>query len=143
MISRSFRGDSELEPESDEGQSVIWPLRQLRRLGSQRAEPELAFNQPGRSSNYAQGLLGRLLSVQASQGLLPSPEAFGQNFVTLGQTGTLNSPSSELKNDQFAMGRKLTYDECIEQCLHLLPSPSGDLQSSEFRQCVGKCTGRL
>lgn len=36
-----------------------------------------------------------------------------------------------------------TYSQCADQCLHLLPSPSGDRQSSEFRQCVGKCMGRL
>jgi hypothetical protein len=43
---------------------------------------------------------------------------------------------------QYAMG-KPTYSQCVDQCLHLLPSPSGDLQSSEFRMCVGKCMGRL
>lgn len=45
-------------------------------------------------------------------------------------------------DQQYAMG-KPTYSQCVDQCLHLLPSPSGDLQSSEFRQCVGKCMGRL
>ncbi len=32
-------------------------------------------------------------------------------------------------------------DECYEQCKHLLPSPSGDLQSSEFRKCYRQCVG--
>jgi len=34
-------------------------------------------------------------------------------------------------------------DECWERCKHLLPSPSGDLQSSEFRRCWRKCKGTL
>jgi RHS repeat-associated protein len=32
---------------------------------------------------------------------------------------------------------------CHAQCAHLLPSPSGDLQSSEYRQCYRKCMGTL
>jgi len=34
-------------------------------------------------------------------------------------------------------------DECYEKCKHLLPSPSGDLQSSEYRKCYRECTGSL
>ena len=32
---------------------------------------------------------------------------------------------------------------CYQQCKHLLPSPSGDLQSSEFRKCFRECKGTL
>jgi hypothetical protein len=39
--------------------------------------------------------------------------------------------------------RRPTTSECVDRCLHLLPSPSGDLQSSEFRLCVARCLGRL
>jgi RHS repeat-associated protein len=35
------------------------------------------------------------------------------------------------------------HDDCVAQCLHLLPSPSGDLQSSEFRKCYRECMGTL
>ncbi len=35
------------------------------------------------------------------------------------------------------------HDRCVTQCLHLLPSPSGDLQSSEYRKCYRECMGRL
>jgi hypothetical protein len=35
------------------------------------------------------------------------------------------------------------YSACVDKCMHLLRSPSGDLQSSEFRRCVGQCMGRL
>lgn len=35
------------------------------------------------------------------------------------------------------------HERCINKCLHLLKSPSGDLQSSEFRKCYGECMGRL
>jgi RHS repeat-associated protein len=34
-------------------------------------------------------------------------------------------------------------DDCYSQCAHLLPSPSGDLQSSEFRKCYRECMGTL
>jgi hypothetical protein len=36
-----------------------------------------------------------------------------------------------------------THKQCVDQCIHLLPSPSGDLQSSEYRQCYRNCMGRL
>lgn len=34
-------------------------------------------------------------------------------------------------------------DECYERCKHLLPSPSGDLQASEYRKCYRQCKGSL
>ena len=34
-------------------------------------------------------------------------------------------------------------DECYNRCKHLLPSPSGDLQSSEYRKCFRECMGTL
>lgn len=34
-------------------------------------------------------------------------------------------------------------DECWRKCGHLLPSPSGDLQASEFRRCWRLCKGGL
>lgn len=34
-------------------------------------------------------------------------------------------------------------EECWERCKHLLPSPSGDLQSSEYRKCYRECKGTL
>lgn len=37
------------------------------------------------------------------------------------------------------VGRKPTMSECVDRCLHLLPSPSGDLQSMEYHQCITKC----
>jgi RHS repeat-associated protein len=33
--------------------------------------------------------------------------------------------------------------DCYEECKHLLPSPSGDLQSSEYRKCYRECKGTL
>lgn len=33
--------------------------------------------------------------------------------------------------------------DCYEECKHLLPSPSGDLQSSEYRKCYRECKGSL
>lgn len=54
----------------------------------------------------------------------------------------LNSLGSGSNIQQFRMAGP-THSQCVDRCLHLLPSPSGDLQSSEFRKCVGKCMGRL
>jgi len=34
-------------------------------------------------------------------------------------------------------------DDCWEKCKHLLPSPSGDLQASEYRKCYRECMGSL
>jgi hypothetical protein len=34
-------------------------------------------------------------------------------------------------------------EECYERCKHLLPSPSGDLQASEYRKCYRECKGTL
>jgi RHS repeat-associated protein len=33
--------------------------------------------------------------------------------------------------------------DCYAECAHLLPSPSGDLQASEFRKCYRECVGSL
>ena len=33
--------------------------------------------------------------------------------------------------------------DCYEECKHLLPSPSGDLQASEYRKCYRQCKGTL
>ncbi len=35
------------------------------------------------------------------------------------------------------------HSRCVEECLHLLPSPTGDLQSSEYRKCYRECMGTL
>jgi len=34
-------------------------------------------------------------------------------------------------------------DECYKRCAHLIPSPSGDLQASEYRKCFRQCMGTL
>lgn len=44
---------------------------------------------------------------------------------------------------QFSMVSHAAYSRCVDKCIHLLPSPSGYLQSSEFRLCVAQCMGRL
>ncbi|POR47737.1 RHS repeat-associated core domain-containing protein, partial [Bosea psychrotolerans] len=40
-------------------------------------------------------------------------------------------------------GTRTLKRDCYAECAHLLPSPSGDLQSSEFRRCYRLCTGSL
>jgi RHS repeat-associated protein len=34
-------------------------------------------------------------------------------------------------------------EECYNKCAHLIPSPSGDLQVSEYRKCYRECKGTL
>jgi len=42
-----------------------------------------------------------------------------------------------------AESKQERHNRCVEDCLHLLPSPSGDLQSSEYRKCYRECVGSL
>ncbi|EOQ56975.1 protein rhsD [Escherichia sp. KTE31] len=64
----------------------------------------------------------------------------------------LSSPSEITNIYQFVLGKvKNNYlvcnhsrpKDCYAECAHLLPSPSGDLQSSEYRKCYRECTGAL
>lgn len=55
-------------------------------------------------------------------------------------SGDSSKPGS---GQQYSMASHAQYSKCVDKCLHLLRSPSGDLQSSKFRQCVGQCMGRL
>ena len=34
---------------------------------------------------------------------------------------------------------KETHKQCVQECLHLIPSPSGDLQASEYHKCFQEC----
>ena len=45
--------------------------------------------------------------------------------------------------DMLAAISRSKREECLDKCLHLLPSPSGDLQASEFRKCYRECIGTL
>jgi hypothetical protein len=54
-----------------------------------------------------------------------------------------NYSKAESGQQQYSMASQAAYSKCVDKCLHLLPSPSGDLQSSEFRLCVAQCMGRL
>lgn len=78
-------------------------------------------------------------SVYSNASLAPSlnddPKADGPNWSKSSKTGS--------NRQQFSMASHAAYSKCVDKCLHLLPSPSGDLQSSEFRLCVAQCMGRL
>lgn len=78
--------------------------------------------------------LARLVPPQT----IVAPSIVPDSPDTLGMAAagsTLGSGSA-----QYAMGRrKPTMSECVDRCLHLLPSPSGDLQSMEYHQCITKC----
>lgn len=118
------------------------------------------------------GLLGRLLTAQAAKNSPQSIEANSQlassgpgdsNFRQLARLvppqtvvapsivpdglegGAVDRSTRGPGDEQYAMGQsnRQRMSDCVDQCIHLLSSPSGDLQSSEFRQCVGKCMGRL
>jgi len=53
--------------------------------------------------------------------------------------GTVSSPSPE----EIAETKQERHNRCVEECLHLLRSPSGDLQFSEYRRCYRECMGTL
>ncbi len=55
-----------------------------------------------------------------------------------------DDPADKAKNSTGRTNEQCDKDEeCYEKCKHLLPSPSGDLQSSEYRKCYRECKGSL
>jgi len=52
-------------------------------------------------------------------------------------------PARPSASDMLAAISRSKREECLDKCLHLLPSPSGDLQASEFRKCYRECIGTL
>jgi len=55
-----------------------------------------------------------------------------------------DDPADKVKNSTGRTKEQCDKDEeCYEKCKHLLPSPSGDLQSSEYRKCYRECKGSL
>jgi RHS repeat-associated protein len=70
------------------------------------------------------GGINNYLYVQGNPIILTDPTGLAENVCARG-------PSKSKR------------EECLEKCLHLLPSPSGDLQSSEFRKCYRECIGSL
>lgn len=114
---------------------------------------------PNDDSGLQGGILGELLAEQnyrkkydeSKEQSLPARESSFRILsrmpaVSLSKDGLKSDgpspPSSAPTIQQYRMAGP-THSQCVDRCLHLLPSPSGDLQSSEFRKCVGKCMGRL
>ncbi len=62
-------------------------------------------------------------------------------FVIAAVLGTGGTPDSQACGSTLATQSTPSDDECWERCKHLLLSPSGDLQSSEFRKCWRECKG--
>jgi hypothetical protein len=133
--------ESEQETQGQSAGGLLKLLLQLQQLGSQTAKFESTSEQSLNLPNDAQRVLGRLPTLgvnQESSAQYLDPHLFDQR-----STPNAQSSWARPNNQEYVMGRKPTYDECVEQCLHLLPSPSGDLQSSEYRLCVNKCMGKL
>jgi hypothetical protein len=67
----------------------------------------------------------------------------------LSSTKPLSSVPDQLSTDSSHPSQEIAetmqerHNRCVEQCLHLLRSPSGDLQSSEYRKCYRECMGTL
>ena len=57
--------------------------------------------------------------------------------------GAAANPGTGASNDGQGCSSKSKDEECYEKCKHLLPSPTGDLQASEFRKCYRECKGSL
>ena len=73
--------------------------------------------------------------ARSAPSLNDDPKADGSYWPKSSETGS--------NQQQYSMASHAAYSKCVDKCLHLLPSPSGDLQSSEFRLCVAQCMGRL
>ena len=98
-------------------------------------------SQPTPSGSWDPNFRQLALRVQPQTVVAPSIVPDAPDRLSVGADGSMTGSDSV----QYAMGNsyRQRMSDCVDQCIHLLSSPSGDLQSSEFRQCVGKCMGRL
>jgi hypothetical protein len=140
LLNLRTRSEPEQETEDHSAGGLLKLMLQLQQLGSQRAKFESASEQSLNLSSDTQRVLARLPILQA---VVQNTQRLDPNLLDQGSTPDAQASLAQPNNREYAMGRKPTYDECVVQCLHLLPSPSGDLQSSEFRRCVDKCMGKL
>ena len=157
MATRDIRGAYELLRRAMQQQYLLQQISDF-----SLAPKEIPGYDPNNDNDPQGGLPGRLFALQAEPGHRKLFESTGEasspaqdsNFRMLSRIPTgnrsedglradgPNSPGSGPTVQQYRMAGP-TYSQCVDRCLHLLPSPSGDLQSSEFRKCVGKCMGRL
>jgi YD repeat-containing protein len=73
---------------------------------------------------------------------IPTKNYYGQPIVEH-ESFSFMSKAYALSNAFGGKNPLYCIRDCYAECAHLLPSPSGDRQSSEFRRCYGLCTGRL
>jgi len=55
-----------------------------------------------------------------------------------GRLDSRESPTSTAGR-QIAESDQERHNRCVQECLHLLPSPTGDLQHMEYHKCYGEC----
>jgi hypothetical protein len=67
----------------------------------------------------------------------------GGRFRAANDNDQVSAEASNAGDSPIVIAGLTRHERCINKCLHLLKSPSGDLQSSEFRKCYGECMGRL
>jgi hypothetical protein len=72
-----------------------------------------------------------------------APASQGGRFRAANDNDQVSSEASNVGDSPIVVAGLTRHERCINKCLHLLKSPSGDLQSSEFRKCYGECMGRL
>jgi len=72
-----------------------------------------------------------------------APASQGGRFRAANDNDQVSAEASDAGDSPMVVAGLTRHERCINKCLHLLKSPSGDLQSSEFRKCYGECMGRL
>jgi len=115
--------------------------------------------QPAQPGQAQLGENQKQLAMQAGYSSADRPMQLSdnKNVDELSQRGSADAPqlapsitpaeryygNTGSSQQHYSMASHAAYSRCVDKCLHFLTSPSGDLQSSEFRLCVAQCMGRL
>ena len=72
-----------------------------------------------------------------------APAGQGGRFRAANDNDQAGSEESNAGDSPIVVAGLTRAQRCRNKCLHLLHSPSGDLQSSEYRKCYRECIGSL
>lgn len=72
-----------------------------------------------------------------------APAGQGGRFRPANDNDEADAEASDTDDSPVIVAGWTKHERCRDKCLHLLPSPNGDLQSSEYRKCYRECMGSL
>lgn len=72
-----------------------------------------------------------------------APASQGGRFRPANDNDQVESEAPNAGDSPIVIAGLTREQRCRNKCLHLLHSPSGDLQSSEYRKCYRECIGSL